>query len=156
PRSAASSASRTTCARSRRAWNAAFRSTASTTTRSATASRSSSRKSAPAAWKARSKVEFARRDRLVELFREEVAQILRKVKDPRLSGFLTVTDVELSQDQKTVFVFYSIMGTEENRRSSAEALKSAEPFVHHELRSRVHMKVVPAVKFEYDRTPERA
>lgn len=101
-------------------------------------------------------MEFARRDRLVELMREEIAQILRKVKDPRLSGLLTVTDVELSKDTKTVTVFYSIMGSEEQRRSSEKALESAQPYVHHELKTRLRLKVIPSVRFVFDTTPERA
>lgn len=101
-------------------------------------------------------MEFQRRDRLVELMREEIALALRKVKDPRLSGFLTLTEVVLSKDAKTLTIYYSVMGSETDRLSTAKALESAAPFVHHQLRTRLHIKVIPSVKFEYDKTPERA
>ena len=54
---------------------------------------------------------FSRNDRLRELFRTEIVKALREVKDPGLSGFLTITDVEISADRKTAKVFYSILGS---------------------------------------------
>ena len=101
-------------------------------------------------------MEFQRRDRLVELIREQLAEVLREVKDPRLSGFLTITGVDLSPDYKNATAFYSILGSEEDRASSAEALTSAAPFIRHQLRKRLSIKIIPVVAFEYDRTPERA
>lgn len=101
-------------------------------------------------------MEFQRRDRLVEVIRAELAGILRRVKDPRLSGLLTVTGVELSRDLKTAVAFYSIYGSDENRAHSARALASAAPFIRYELKSRLRLKVIPTVRFEYDQTPERA
>mgnify|MGYP001572050207 CR=1 FL=1 len=51
---------------------------------------------------------YARRDRLQQLFRDEVAMAIRGVKDPGLQGFLTITDLQLSADKKSARVFYSI------------------------------------------------
>jgi|SRR5579883_1249910 len=99
---------------------------------------------------------FSRSERLQELFREEVVQALRGVKDPGLSGFLTVTGVELSADKKTLRVFYSIMGSEHDKHSAAKALDRAAPFIRQVLRKRVQIKVIPQVVFVYDVTPEKA
>jgi len=101
-------------------------------------------------------MQFERRDRIVELVRQELAEVLRDVKDPRLSGFLTITGVELSRDMKKATAFYSILGTEEERGWSAEALKSAAPFIRYQLKLRLRLKTIPGVEFEYDKTPERA
>jgi ribosome-binding factor A len=99
---------------------------------------------------------YSRSDRLQELFREEVVTALRGVKDPGLSGFLTVTGVELSPDKKTLRVFYSIMGSEHDKHSAAKALDRAAPFIRQVLRKRVSIKMIPQVVFVYDGTPEKA
>lgn len=101
-------------------------------------------------------MEFKRSDRLVELLKVEIAGLLRKVKDPRLSGFLTLTDVALSGDMKSAVVYFSIFGTEEERASSAAALESAQAFLRWRLRERLQIRVIPTLRFEYDVTPERA
>lgn len=99
---------------------------------------------------------YERSERLKELFRQEIVSALRGVKDPGLSGLLTVTDVELSADRKLVKVFYSIIGDERQRKSAAEALKRSAAYIRHVLRKRVQIKVIPEVVFEYDVTPQRA
>lgn len=99
---------------------------------------------------------YSRSDRLVELFRAEIVHALQGVKDPRLQGFLTVTDVELSNDKKTVRVFYSVLGTEREKLSAAEALESAAPYMRQVMRKRVQLKTIPTIVFVFDDTPAKA
>jgi len=99
---------------------------------------------------------FSRSDRLRELFRVEIIKALSGVKDPRLSGFLTVTDVALAPDGKTVNVFYSLLGSGAQRESTQEALESAAPYIRQVMRKRIHIKTIPHVNFHYDDTPQRA
>ena len=99
---------------------------------------------------------FARRERLKVLFREELALALRGVKDPGLSGLLTVTDLVLSPDMKTATVFYSIIGSGLQRQTSAEALERASPFLRQVLKKRLSLKMIPQLVFTYDDTPARA
>ncbi len=99
---------------------------------------------------------YSRSDRLKELFREEVILALRGVKDPGLSGFLTITDVELSQDKKTLRVFYSLMGSEREKHGTAKALERAAPYIRQVLRKRLALKLIPQVVFLFDETPQRA
>ena len=97
-----------------------------------------------------------RSDRLKELFREEIVLALREVKDPGVSGFLTVTGLDLSQDRKLVKVFYSVIGDERQRKSTAKALERSSAYIRHILRKRIQIKVIPQVVFEYDSTPQKA
>lgn len=99
---------------------------------------------------------FSRSDRLRELFRFEVSRALRGVKDPGLSGFLTVTDLILSPDMKTATVFYSILGSDRERQSTAKALERSAPYIRQVLRKRLSIKMIPNIVFTYDDTPEKA
>ena len=99
---------------------------------------------------------YARSDRLRELFRVEISKALQGVKDPGISGFLTITDVALSADGKTVNVFYSLLGSAVQRESTQAALERAAPYMRQVLRKRVRIKTIPTIVFHYDDTPQRA
>jgi ribosome-binding factor A len=88
--------------------------------------------------------------RLAGLIKEEVSRILREdLKDPRL-GFVTVTDVEASDDLKHVKVFVSIMGGEEAVNKNMEILESAAPYVRGQLARMVQTRHVPDIVFKFD------
>jgi ribosome-binding factor A len=99
---------------------------------------------------------FDRGERLKELFKEIVVELLREVKDPGLSGFLTVTGVDLTADRKDLKVYYSILGTDMERERAAQALERAAPYIRSLLKKRVTVKVVPNLHFKYDDTPRKA
>ncbi len=99
---------------------------------------------------------FSRSDRLRELFRAEIAKALQGVKDPGLSGFLTITDVEISSDRKTLNVFYSLLASLAQRESTRCALERAAPYMRQVLRKRLTLKMIPTIFFIYDDTPRRA
>lgn len=88
------------------------------------------------------------------LIREEIADIiLRKIKDPRL-GFVTVTDVELSDDLKIAKVFISVMDAD-SRDLTLEILNSARGLVRSEISRRVRVKFIPTIEFRVDTSIER-
>ena len=99
---------------------------------------------------------YSRNDRLKELYKELIAKLLREVKDPGLTGFLTVTDVSLSVDRKTATVFYSILGSDAEREAAGKALERAAPYLRSLLKKQVTVKVVPNLIFQYDDTPRKA
>ena len=99
---------------------------------------------------------FDRNERLRELFRGEIIKALRDIKDPGISGLLTVTDVELSPDRKDLMVFYSVLGTPLERRRTDKALQRCAPYIHHLLIKRLALKLAPKVAFSFDDTPRRA
>jgi ribosome-binding factor A len=87
---------------------------------------------------------------------EEVSELLlRRIKDPRI-GFLTVTGVDVSPDLRRARVFYSVVGTEDDRRKAAEGLRKATGFIRRELAARLQLKFVPEICFEYDSSQEYA
>ncbi len=95
-----------------------------------------------------------RSKRVGDRIREEISDILlRKVKDPRI-GFLTITDVELSPNLRYAKVYYSVVGTESERRSAADGLESASGFMKRELGTRLRLKFMPELVFQFDSSLE--
>jgi len=96
----------------------------------------------------------ARLERVRTAIRQEVSDILRAFKDPRL-GFVSVTDVEVSKDARVAKVFVSILGGPEDKEKSLAALKSGCGFVRTELGRRLGLRYAPEVVFRLDESIER-
>jgi ribosome-binding factor A len=97
----------------------------------------------------------ARTDRIDELLREEIGQILaRDIQDPRI-GFVTVTDVDTAPDLSTARVWVSVIGQPAEREGTLRALRRAMPFVRHELGSRVRLRRIPELLVREDDTAQR-
>lgn len=97
----------------------------------------------------------ARTDRIDELLRQEIGDILsREVQDPRI-GFVTVTDVETAPDLSNARVWVSVIGQPDERKVTMRALERAMPFVRHELGSRVRLRRIPELHVRADDTAER-
>ena len=98
-----------------------------------------------------------RTERVNELLREEIADILRAdLRDPRIGGLVTVTSVDVSPDLRRAEAFVSVLGSEEERASTMRALEHARPFLRHELSRRVKLRYTPDVHFVSDTSMERA
>ena len=89
-----------------------------------------------------------RAERVGEQMKKEVMDIINnKVKDPRV-GFITITDVELTNDLSQAKVFLTVLGNKK------EALDKAKGFIKSELGSRMRLRIVPELFFEYDESIE--
>jgi len=85
-----------------------------------------------------------------------VAEMLeRRIKDPRL-GFVTVTDVRLTGDSQQATIFYTVLGEDEARESTAVALESAKGVLRSEVGKQLGMRHVPSLEFIPDALPESA
>lgn len=97
----------------------------------------------------------ARTDRVDELLRQEIGEIIaREIADPRV-GFATVTSVETTPDLRHAKVFVSVIGQAADRKATLTALGRAMPFVRHELGKRLRIKRIPEFHLELDDTLER-
>ena len=91
-----------------------------------------------------------RQEKLQELLREEMSDILRReFKDPRL-GFITIIGAEITPDLRYAKVFVSIMGSDEEKAQNMAVLKNAERFARQALGRRVKIKVLPEIEFRLD------
>lgn len=96
-----------------------------------------------------------RSERIAEEIRNEVGLMLAgELKDPRLSVPLSVTEVRVTPDLRTVRVFVQIEGAEEERAAALAGLKTASGFVRHELVERLQLRRAPDVLFVDDQSEE--
>ena len=92
-----------------------------------------------------------------ELLRHELSQLIQEdVRDPRMAGLVSITQVDVSPDLRHAHAYVSVLGTEEERTSTIEALRHARPFLRRELGRRVHLRNIPDLQFVSDTTMERA
>jgi len=99
---------------------------------------------------------YRRTDRVEELLKEEIARVVRlEVKDPRV-GFATIMHVDVSRDLRHARVYVSVMGDEEEKQASVEALRRASGFIRGRVGREVTLKRLPELHFEIDRTLEQA
>jgi ribosome-binding factor A len=96
-----------------------------------------------------------RTDRLNTLIREEISDMIRQAKDPRLNCFLSVTRVETTPDLKYAKIFISIMGSDEEKKNAMAGLDSASGFFYRELRGRLSLRHTPQLIFCKDESIEQ-
>jgi len=96
---------------------------------------------------------YKRSQRVGDLIREEVADIIMyRLKDPRI-GFVTVTGVDMAPDMKSARIYVSIL-KEEDREVTMDILNSSKYFIRSLLAKRLSMKIVPTVEFRFDTSIE--
>ncbi len=92
----------------------------------------------------------SRPDRVADQIRSEIASLLvRDVHDPGI-GFVTLTRVHVTPDIQLARVYYTVLGDERTRRTSARALERATPFLRRQIGSRLRLRRVPELEFIYD------
>ena len=92
-------------------------------------------------------------ERLNSLIRRDVSELLRyEVKDPRVSGVVSVTQVDTSGDVQHAKVYVSVYGTLREKEDTILALQSASGFIRRQLRGRLETRHVPVLKFILDDT----
>lgn len=95
-----------------------------------------------------------RATRMADQIQKDIMAILRaKVKDPRIS-WVTVNDVEVTNDYSLAKIYYSVLQTEQ-RDGIAKALESAKGFIRSELSKGLTTYTVPQLKFIFDESLER-
>lgn len=100
--------------------------------------------------------DYPRSRRIAEQIQRELSQVIRmELKDPRVTGMITLTDVEVTRDQSHAKVFFTILGDETKIAETAEGLQRASGFLRSELAHRLLLRTVPQLTFEYDASVER-
>jgi ribosome-binding factor A len=100
--------------------------------------------------------EGKRSEKVADLIRKEVSDLLMtSVKDPRI-GFVTVTRVVVSDDCRQAKVYFSVMGTAKEQQRAIQGLASATGFIRKELSRRVTLRYTPEILFQFDPSVEYA
>ena len=101
-------------------------------------------------------LQYSRADRLGDLMQREISDILHKrIRDPRI-GFCTIIRVEVSKDLRHAKVYVSIMGTEDQQKSTLAGLKSATGFIRREIGSRIELRHTPEILFKIDKSVDHS
>jgi ribosome-binding factor A len=97
-----------------------------------------------------------RPERVAEAIKREMADILSsRLRDPRLSGMISVTDVEVTQDLSLARVYVSVLASGTERDRALEGLQHSAGFVRHELAPRLGLREVPELRFLLDTSIEK-
>ena len=88
--------------------------------------------------------------RLSEDIHREMTDILRQVKDPRVSSMLSVVRVELAGDGSHCKVYVSSLNGLDDAKASVKGLRSASGFIRRELFARLKMRKSPELHFIAD------
>jgi len=95
-----------------------------------------------------------RSDRVADLLKEEIADILtKKVRDPRV-GFVTVTGVDVSRDFRNARIYVCFHKKQDEKKGIA-ALHKASGFIRGELARRLPLRRMPALTFAPDHVTEQ-
>ena len=90
-------------------------------------------------------------DRVNELLRSEISSLLaREIKDPRVAGVISITEVVASSDLRSARVYVSVMGRDSDRKAAMDGIRSAASFLRRELRERVNLRHTPHMTFVLD------
>jgi len=92
--------------------------------------------------------------RVGEQIKKELSQMLQtEIKDPRI-GFVTITGVEVTNDLSIAKVYLSVMGDEQEKEETLQALAKATGFIRSELGRRIRLRKTPELIFQIDRSIE--
>lgn len=101
-------------------------------------------------------MEGKRTEKVADLIRKEVSEmLLRVVKDPRI-GLVTITQVKVTEDYRLARIRFSVPGTSEERERSQKGLDSARGYIRKELARRINLRYTPEILFEFDPSIEYA
>jgi len=95
-------------------------------------------------------VSTQRAQRVAETIHKEISSLLIKgLKDPRI-GFVTITSVDVTSDLRQAKVYYTLMGSQEERSRTQAGLTSSSSFIRQHLGRHLRLRFIPEILFEYD------
>ena len=95
-----------------------------------------------------------RMNRIDEEYRKELSQIISyELKNPNITGLISVTKVKVTNDLKYAKVYVSILNSK-NIKDTLANLKKSAGFVRTELARRINLRNTPEIIFELDDSME--
>ena len=93
---------------------------------------------------------FKRADKVADLIKAEISDILLKqINDPQVQE-ITVTGVKVTDDLRQARVFFVRMGENAGSAETMKGLHRAAGFLRRELGMKLQLRYVPAITFVYD------
>ena len=92
----------------------------------------------------------ARLNRINEELKKELSSVINyKLKNPNVTGMISVTRVKITPDFKYAKVYVSILNSK-NVNKTMEGLKESSGFMRSELAKTVNLRITPELVFELD------
>ena len=95
-------------------------------------------------------------ERTAEDIRFQLGNLMRELKDPRISGMLSVVKIDLSSDFSFCKVYVSSLEGIERAKEAVRGLESAAGYIRREIGSRLKLRHVPSLQFVADDSIEHA
>ncbi len=98
-----------------------------------------------------------RNERVRKTLMKEIADIISKdLRDPRISGIVSITDVEVAHDNSFAKVYFSVFTTDdETKQKTIEALEANVSKIRYEVGKRIRLRLTPELRFIPDDSIER-
>jgi ribosome-binding factor A len=94
--------------------------------------------------------------RVSQQIKRELADIiLRDLKDERIAGLVSITDVDSSSDCRAAKVFISVYGEKSQQEGTMQALNDNLGFIRGEICRRLKLRFAPELSFKLDDSLER-
>ena len=94
-----------------------------------------------------------RRKRVASLIQKELSRLLIETIQDAYSGFITVTDVEMSPDLKTAHVYLSLFGADKSE-ATLQQFEKKKGYLRKSIASKVKLKYNPELIFHLDTSSE--
>ena len=96
-----------------------------------------------------------RTDRVAEAIRRLTSEILHnQMRDPRVSGFVTITRVEVTPDLRLAKIYYSVMGDDKKKKLVSQGFESAKKFIRKHIADELKLRYTPEVSIRVDKAVE--
>lgn len=96
-----------------------------------------------------------RQERVTELLHQEISKHLMRLQDPGI-GLITVLGVRLSPDFNQARVFYSVLGSADEKERAQKVLDKCKSFIRGQLGKLESLKFPPELTFVLDSSAEEA
>lgn len=97
-----------------------------------------------------------RAQRLAQLIKRAVSELIsQEIKDPYV-GFVTITRVKLSNDLRSSKIYYTLLGDNKSKQSTRKGLARAKGYLRSHLGARLRLRRVPEIDFVFDNLAEES
>ena len=78
----------------------------------------------------------------------------KNVGDERV-GFVSITEVKVSNDLRHAWIYYSALGSDKDKKKTEKGLNSAKGYIRSHLCKTLNLKIIPELHFKPDDSLER-
>lgn len=99
---------------------------------------------------------YSREQRLSEEIKKITSKVIRdELRDPRIAPITSVTEVDVTGDLRYATLFISVLGTEEDKKGTLEALNQAKGLLRKEVGKRISSHFTPEILIKRDESIEQ-